>query len=236
MVIVKENTKSFKETNVNVTKAFMELFLALCDHAKTQPFPAWASKDGVTLAVDKIADKKLTTLASSLLTNMCTVRPPQGVVEYAIVCIDKVKSPLGHEAFLGWSKDFFEDFGASSIGPGINYVIPWLLKECESTSPKVRRMALSVVGDLHVQMGPAFRALLLSSCLESSSMRSQLERTLDENAFDPAAANVQRPRCCTVMQSSTGGAAASSAFLVLPKMDLAAALSSDCIRKMVRVI
>jgi hypothetical protein len=130
LVLVKEHTKGFKETNVNVTKAIMQLFIALSEvHAsRMQPFPGWAYKDGVSLAVDKIADKKLAAVSFVLLTNMCTVRLPQDVVEYAILCVGKVKSPLGHEAFLRWSKDFFNDFGASSIGTAMKSIVFWLLK------------------------------------------------------------------------------------------------------------
>lgn len=136
LVLVKEHTKDFKETNVNVAKAIMKLFIALSEgHAgRKQPFPGWAYKEGVFLAVDKIADKKLSPLSFVLLTNMCTVRPPQGVIEYAIVCVGKVKSPLGHEAFLRWAKDFFNDFGASSIGTSIKSVVSWLLKVSSSAS------------------------------------------------------------------------------------------------------
>jgi vacuolar-type H+-ATPase catalytic subunit A/Vma1 len=130
LVLVKEHTKGFKETNVNVTKAIMQLFIALSElHAsRKEPFPDWAYKDGVSLAVDKIADKKLSASSFVLLTNMCIVRLPQGVVEHAIVCVGKVKSPLGHEAFLRWSNDFFKDFGASSIGTAMKSIVSLLLK------------------------------------------------------------------------------------------------------------
>jgi hypothetical protein len=130
LVLVKEHTKGFKETNVNVSKAILQLFITLSElHAsKKQPFPSWACKDGVSLAVDKIADKKLSAMSFVLLTNMCTVRLTQAVVEHAIVCVSTVKSPLGHEAFLRWSKDFFNDFGASSIGNAMKIIVSWLLK------------------------------------------------------------------------------------------------------------
>lgn len=130
VVLVKEHTKGFKETNVNVTKAIMELFMALCEaHAdQGRPFPAWACKDGVKVSVDKIGDKKLSALSSKLLTELCSVRPPSGVVEYGTICVDKVKSPLGHEAFLKWFQGFLVDFGAPSIASALKSIAPWLVK------------------------------------------------------------------------------------------------------------
>jgi hypothetical protein len=103
----------------------------------------------------------------------------------------------------------------------------------------VRKLATSVAGELHLQLGPAFRALILSSCADVSSTTSLLERAFDENPFDPAASKMERPRECVVLQSShatgsNGEATAASVLLDLPKMDLPAALSSDCIEKMVR--
>lgn len=115
---------------MNVNKAIMELFIALCEvHAEQgRPFPGWASRDGEALAVDKIADKKLSSLAVRLLTEMCCVRPPRSVLEYGIICVGKVKSPLGHEAFLKWFNEFLNDFGATAISSALKDASPWLVK------------------------------------------------------------------------------------------------------------
>lgn len=113
------------------------------------------------------------------------------------------------------------------------------LQECESTNLKVRKTALAVAGELHLQLGPAFRALILSSCADSSSAKSQLENVFDENPFDPAASTLERARECVVLQAnnvvgSNGEATTASVLLDLPKMDLPAALPIDCIENMVR--
>lgn len=104
----------------------------------------------------------------------------------------------------------------------------------------MRKMTLSVVGDLHSQIGPMFRALVLSSCPETSPIKGQLERTFEENPFDNAAAKMERSKKCVVLglnsASESNGAVAPSALLVLPKTDLVASLSSDCIEKMVRCV
>lgn len=112
-------------------------------------------------------------------------------------------------------------------------------QECETSNPKVRKMALSVAGELHLQLGPVARALILSSCDDAGSVKSQLERAFDENPFDAAAAKMERSRACVVLQSNNAsgsndaGAASSTVLLDIPKLDLQASLSSDCIKKMV---
>jgi len=104
----------------------------------------------------------------------------------------------------------------------------------------VRKMAMSVAGELHVQLGPAFRALILSSCGDTGSAKSQLESAFDENPFDPAASKLARSRECVVLQSTTGAdsnaATATSVLLDLPKIDLPASLPSDCIEKMASLL
>ena len=127
------------------------------------------------------------------------------------------------------------------FGHYVSLLMPFsssFVQECESSNPNVRKIALSVIGDLHSQIGPMFRALALTSCPETSPIKGQLERTFEENPFDNAAARKERSKKCVVLglnsASKSYGAGATSALLVLPKTDLVASLSADCIEKMVR--
>jgi hypothetical protein len=128
LLFVKEHTRGFKETNVNVTKSILELFLALCDyHEKAgQMFPKWAAEDGSIAATEKIADKKLSALSKNLLLSLCVVQPPHVIQASAINAVGKLKSPVAHEEFLKWFKSFCNEFGAASIGPGINTAVSFL--------------------------------------------------------------------------------------------------------------
>lgn len=130
MVAVKENTRGFKETNVNVTRAIMEFFIAVCDfHYSTgQPLTPWAIDDTVAFAVDKIGDKKLSALCKGILLNVCLVSRPSEVVAAVATRVEHVKSPLPHEECQNWFKSFLNEFGAASLGNGIKGVVPWLLK------------------------------------------------------------------------------------------------------------
>lgn len=129
-VAIKEHTRGFKETNVNVNKAIMEFFIALCDyhHRCLCPLMPWAMTDAISLAVDKLADKKLSAIGKGLLTQLCMVCYPLSVVAAIFQRIESVRSPVAHEECLHWFKSFCNEFGAASLGNGIKEVVPWLLK------------------------------------------------------------------------------------------------------------
>ena len=128
LVLVKEHTRGFKETNVNVTKSIMELCLALCDcHEREMcPLPTWAARDMATLSCSKISDKKLSPMSKALLTAACVVQLPHLVVGQSCATMAHIKSPLSQEEFLKWMKTFAAEFGAASIGPGLSEVIIFL--------------------------------------------------------------------------------------------------------------
>ena len=81
--------------------------------------------------MEKIGDRKLAAVSSTCLHAICTVKDPQRVLAVAIKTIGDVKSPLVHEALLGWFKTFCEDFGASSLSRGIQDTLTWVLMVSE---------------------------------------------------------------------------------------------------------
>jgi len=133
LVVVREHTRSFKETNVNIMKAIMQLFIGLCDYheAAEHELSDWAMKDGVAVAIHKISDKKLSEISKSVLTALCTVCSPRSVLATASGILRKAKSPVAHEEYLRWLKSFCDDFGAASIGSGIGELIPWIFEVSE---------------------------------------------------------------------------------------------------------
>jgi len=130
IVAVKEHTRGFQETNVNVTKAIMEFFITICDYHYqcTYPLMSWAMSDAATLAVEKLADKKLSALGKGLLSSLCTVCFPHTVVSTVSARIEHARSPIAHEECQNWFRAFCNDFGAASLGNGIKDIVPWLLK------------------------------------------------------------------------------------------------------------
>jgi hypothetical protein len=132
-VVVRDCTKSFKDlSNFNVAKAMLELFTVIFGIYLTLP----RAPDGALyiaaskLAVEKIGDKKLYGVSSACLHSICVVKDPQRVLAVTIKTIGDVKSPLVHEAFLGWFNSFCLDFGAASLSHGIKDSLLWVLKVC----------------------------------------------------------------------------------------------------------
>lgn len=244
LVAVKAHTKGFKEVNFNVVKAIMELFLALSEaHAAAKRPPEnWICRDAVALSVEKIADRKYATVAPPLLTSLCIVRAPKTVSGLAIAFIGKVKSPIPHEALLKWHQDVCVDFGAAALGQGVSAVVPWILKEAESSNIKVRKMAMRLVGELHSQLGPVFKALILSGDL-SSAVKTLVESGIDASPFDPASSTIARAKSCicgngassdsaTGPSNEEGRGPAALGGIEIPKMDLIGALPDDCVKRM----
>ena len=125
LVLVKEHTRGFKETNINVSKSIMELFLALCDcHEKMScPLPTWAGREIAIMACSKISDKKLSPLSKSLLMSACVVQSPHVIMCQSFASMSQVKAPIAQEEFLLWMLAFSKEFGAAAIGPGLKETV-----------------------------------------------------------------------------------------------------------------
>lgn len=130
LLVVREQTRGFNETNVNIMKAIIQLFIAVCEfvESKERALAQWAARDGAALCVQKISDRKLSDLCKSLLTSLCVVALPSSITLGAFVNIKGVKSPVAHEEFLKWFQTFCFDFGAAAMGPEIGEVLPHLIE------------------------------------------------------------------------------------------------------------
>lgn len=238
-VIVKACTKSFQESNFNVAKAVLELFIVLFKiHADRQTAPeTFLYAPIVKLAAEKIGDRKLSDSSSSCLNSICVVKDPQRVLHVATKAVDGVKSPLVHEALLVWIKSFSANFGLATLSHGVKDVLIWILKECESNNMKVKNAAGDVLGEMYTQLGPVLESFVKSSDV-SSSISSMVEKVFKDNAHDPNANQTERRFKCITMSSSNGPSGGpgkggnASSMLALPTTDLVSALKSDCLDRM----
>ena len=130
LLVVREQTRGFRETNVNIMKAILNLCAAICEfnESKENLLPSWAMKDMTSICVQKISDRKLLNACQQLLNATAVVALPFSVVQCSFVELKDVKSPVAHEEFLKWFQSFCNDFGAASIGRGISDLIPCLLE------------------------------------------------------------------------------------------------------------
>ena len=232
--LVKEFTKNFKESNFNIVKATMELMMTLCSvHArKEEPFPNWACTDIVFMCVDKITDKKLAECSLSLLSDLCTVTDPKFIVGTAFRRVLTIKAPATHESLMKWTHSFCVNFGTFLLTAELKTIISYLLEECEHSNIQVRKAAYTLVGEVHSQLGPSFRALILASA--AGQVKVDIVTACDEKKFDPNACNVVRSRRCVVARLLCIECQAmdSSIKFEAPKMDLASEIGAECIAKM----
>ena len=260
-VVFRDCTKSFKDlSNFNVAKAMLELFTVIFGiystlaRAPDSALYIAASK----LAVEKIGDKKLYGASSSCLHSICVVKDPQRVLTVTVKTIGDIKSPLVHEAFLGWFKSFCLDFGAASLSKGIQDSLLWVLKvclichsllfllnysninilndtcqECESNNLKVRDAALDVIGVMHTQLGPVLQAYIKSKDIQSSTM-SLLEKVISGCPHDAKDQLAERMLKCITLSVPKNAASVpnSSHILSIPTTDLVASLKSDYLSRL----
>jgi len=130
LIVVKTHTRSFKESNFNLMKSIMDLFLVFINvHVQLETSPAlWICKAGATLAVEKISDRKLSNLASVILTELCVVKNPSLILNTSMTAIAKARSPVAHEALLKWCVNFCKDFGVAYINDIMRTFSEWIIK------------------------------------------------------------------------------------------------------------
>lgn len=121
-------------------------------------------------------------------------------------------------------------------------------QESNHSNIKVKKAALASIGTLHVQLGPIFRALIMSQCQEPA--RAQLEKTLDGHPYDPSSPSAEWPKVSIANSSKSSNRRGTSSgddgddagdndmclSIEIPRMDLLAALSRDCATKMVSTV
>ena len=130
LVIVKQNTKELRQSNVNLTKSIFEMLSNICEivYSLALPLEVWLCKIIVPVVVEKIADRKLADIPSSILLKICELALPDKIIPLAIKKISEIKSPLYHEAFLKWILKFFSEFGAHALSSGVQEIANWCLK------------------------------------------------------------------------------------------------------------
>lgn len=108
----------------------------------------------------------------------------------------------------------------------------------------MKKATLNSIGRLHAELGPIFKALVLSQCQDSS--RDQLEKTLESHPLDPSYASTEWPKASIVGNSTSTGRTGPDGTgdnddhngfsLDIPRMDLLATVSLDCVSRMVSLL
>lgn len=103
----------------------------------------------------------------------------------------------------------------------------------------MKRAAFSVLGVLHIQLGPGFKALCFSLAKKPAS-KDDMEKCFDRHEFDASVQTTEWSRCSIVgsKAGTNGGPQSPGRGLAfdIPKTDLFALLPDDCLDRMVRIV
>jgi hypothetical protein len=263
LLIVGEHTRDFKDTNVNIMRSIIRLFISICEihEAAEIPVNAWVASRGIDISVGKITDKKLADGCRQLLTGLCVVHRPTFVLTSAFARLKTIKSPLAHEEFLKWLGTFCDSFGAFSLGSTLSDVLPLLIEvrknvrmmhsrcsfapnaqatsdqECESSNVRVKREALQILATCHSQVGPSLKAIATS--LARPVLRDDLEKCFESNAYDINFQKLHWPKrsLLDARQTQSGqGNSGPMMSLDVPRSDILADLGEDCLQRLVSIL
>ena len=118
LLLVKEHTRGFKESIVNIMKAVLQFFMAMIEYheSREKEFADWAMQDGIALAVQKISDRKLSAQCKDLLTEMCVGCVPSTVLAEVSSSLGSVRSSFAHEETLRCFRAFAWTSGQPPFG------------------------------------------------------------------------------------------------------------------------
>ena len=111
----------------------------------------------------------------------------------------------------------------------------YLVKECGSTNIRVRKASLSVIGEIHTQVGPMLKALVNSNGNVDDAIKKLVETELELHPFNPDKSSESRKKKgpATKNSSSSSSRTRSDGFEI-PKIDFVASLPDNCMENLVR--
>ncbi len=112
-----------------------------------------------------------------------------------------------------------------------------IIQECASTNVKVKKAAMTLIGDMHSQLGPTMKALVVANSRIEQSVKDQVEKKMDASPFKQDASSSTRQKVCLITSIGTSESESEGGpGFEIPKTDIVAALPSDCINRMVSCI
>lgn len=183
---ISKQVKSFKDSNINVLKSAFQAIGVFAEKTASK-FPRGVVCLVVPSAADKISDRKASETIRAMLLQFCEATSPSYTLGCLMNYMPSVKAPLAHIEALVAIGECLKDFGATVCNPRsvIDFVKGGV--GLESSNPKVRTSAISVLGIMYSQLGPALLPILN---LESwkPALAAIVEAEFKKVGFDPSSA------------------------------------------------
>jgi hypothetical protein len=111
-----EHTKKFKDSNFNIVKEALDTVVAA---AVTVTRPSGADRAAaalvVSVAVDKVSDRKLKDASCAVLTAVAEMLGPAFVARRVMRLLAAAKAPAQHTEGLTWLRTSVAEFGANAF-------------------------------------------------------------------------------------------------------------------------
>lgn len=103
----------------------------------------------------------------------------------------------------------------------------------------MKTAAISLVGEMHTQLGPVMKAMV-TSVVTKESLKAQMENTFDSCPYDSSlSSKIPQKKCLARNETNSnayGEGAGAGLDIEIPKADLLSELSPDIISQMVRIL
>ncbi|OWZ12692.1 Cytoskeleton-associated protein [Phytophthora megakarya] len=183
-IYLSKQVKDFKDSNINVLKSSFQAVGTFAETAATK-FPRGVVCLVTPRACDKIGDRKANEAIRNMIMQFCEATSPSYTTGCMVEYMPKVRLPLAHIEALSVLSDCVKDFGVSICNPRALIDFSKGPQGLESSNPKVRSAATSLLSTMYSQLGPA-----LLPILNLDSWKPALAKTVEEEfqkvGFDPA--------------------------------------------------
>ncbi|EGZ19536.1 hypothetical protein PHYSODRAFT_350421 [Phytophthora sojae] len=187
-----KQVKDFKDSNINVLKSSFQAVGTFAEIASSK-FPRGVVCFVTPRACDKIGDRKASEAVRNMIMQFCEATSPSYTTGCMIEYMPKVRTPLAHIEALSVLSECVKDFGVSICNPRALIDFAKGALGLESSNPKVRSSATSLLCAMYSQLGPA-----LLPILNLDSWKPALAATVDaefkKTGFDPATAKASVSR------------------------------------------
>ena len=93
---------------------------------------------------------------------------------------------------------------------------------------------MTLVGEMHSQLGPSMKALVVANGNVEQAVKDQVEKKMVSSSMKHDAPTVPRLKSCLITSNGTGESVDEGGTgFEIPKTDLVASLPPDCIKRMV---
>ncbi|KAE9351117.1 hypothetical protein PF008_g6113 [Phytophthora fragariae] len=187
-----KQVKDFKDSNINVLKSSFQAVGTFAETAASK-FSRGVVCHVTPRACDKIGDRKASEAVRNMIMQFCEATSPSYTTGCMIEYMPKVRTPLAHIEALSVLSECVKDFGVSICNPRALIDFAKGPLGLESSNPKVRSSATSLLCSMYSQLGPALLPILNLDSWKpalADTVKSEFEKT----GFDPAKAKASVKR------------------------------------------